>query len=132
MSVVRPSEAPFAALPEYPFSPRYLDVDGMRLHYLDEGRGAPVLLHGEPTWSYLYRRVVPRVVAAGARAVAPDYLGFGRSDKWTEDARYTYAGHVATIERPSAGARSWSTTGAAPSGSVSLCAIPSGWRGWSS
>ncbi|MBI3454490.1 MAG: alpha/beta fold hydrolase [Candidatus Rokubacteria bacterium] len=100
MSVVRTPDERFRELPDYPYAPHYLDVDGMRLHYLDEGRGAPVLLlHGEPTWSFLYRVVVPHVVRAGARAVAPDYLGFGKSDKWTEEDRYSYAMHVATIER---------------------------------
>lgn len=100
MPVVRTPEARFHDLPDYPFAPRYLDVDGMRLHYVDEGSGAPVLLlHGEPTWSYLYRAVIPHVVGADARAVAPDYLGFGKSDKWTEDARYALAMHVAAIER---------------------------------
>lgn len=100
MPVVRAPDERFRDLPGYPFASRYLEVDGMRLHYVDEGRGAPVLLlHGEPTWSYLYRTVIPHVVGAGARAVAPDYLGFGRSDKWTEDGPYSYAMHVATIER---------------------------------
>jgi haloalkane dehalogenase len=90
----------FLDLPDYPFAARWLDVDGLRLHYVDEGRGVPVLLlHGEPTWSYLYRRVIPHVVARGARGLAPDYLGFGKSDKWTEDGRYSYAMHVAAIER---------------------------------
>jgi haloalkane dehalogenase len=99
-AIARTPEARFADLPDYPFSPRWLDVDGLRLHYVDEGRGAPVLLlHGEPTWSYLYRRVIPHVIARGARALAPDYLGFGKSDKWTEDGRYSYAMHVAAIER---------------------------------
>ncbi len=100
MPVARTPEARFDGLPDYPFTPHWLEVDGLRVHYVDEGRGAPVLLlHGEPTWSFLYRAVIPRVVAAGVRAVAPDYLGFGKSDKWTEDARYSYAMHVATIER---------------------------------
>ncbi len=100
MPVVRTPDERFHDVPEFPFPPRYLGFGGMRLHYVDEGRGAPVLLlHGEPTWSFLYRRIIPHVVAAGARAVAPDYLGFGRSDKWTEESRYTYAMHVATIEQ---------------------------------
>jgi haloalkane dehalogenase len=77
---VRTPEARFRDLPDYPFAPHYVDLDGMRLHYVDEGTGAPVLLlHGEPTWSFLYRRVIPPLVRAGARAVAPDYLGFGKS-----------------------------------------------------
>ena len=103
-SVVRTPPERFHGLPDYPFVPHYLEfageLAGMRLHYVDEGRGAPVLLlHGEPTWSFLYRRIIPHVVQAGARAIAADYLGFGRSDKWTEDGRYSYALHVATIER---------------------------------
>ncbi len=99
-SILRTPDARFRDLPDYPWVPHYLDVDGLRLHYLDEGGGAPVLLlHGEPTWSFLYRRIIPHVVSAGARALAPDYLGFGKSDKWTEDHHYTYAMHVATIER---------------------------------
>ena len=100
MLASRTPEGRFTRLPDYPFAPHSLDVGGLRLHYVDEGRGAPVLLlHGEPTWSFLYRRVIPHVVAAGARAVAPDYLGFGKSDKWTDPACYSYAMHVATLER---------------------------------
>jgi haloalkane dehalogenase len=99
-AVVRTPDPRFQGLSDYPFAPRYLDFDGMRLHRVDEGRGAPVLLlHGEPTWSYLYRAVIPRVVAARARAIAPDLFGFGRSDKWTDDGRYSYAMHVASMER---------------------------------
>jgi len=98
--VVRTPEARFRDLPDYPFAPRWLDLDGMRMHRVDEGAGPPVLLlHGEPTWSFLYRRVIPHVVRAGARVIAPDYLGFGKSDKWTDDARYSYAMHVRTVER---------------------------------
>ena len=82
MSVVRTPDERFRDLPEYSFTPHYLDVDGLRLHYVDEGQGAPVLLlHGEPTWSFLYRRIIPHVVGSGARAIAPDYLGFGTSDR---------------------------------------------------
>jgi haloalkane dehalogenase len=99
-AVVRTPDARFQGLLDYPFAPRYLDIDGMRLHRVDEGRGAPVLmLHGEPTWSYLYRAVIPRVATAGARAIAPDLFGFGKSDKWTDDGQYSYAMHVATVER---------------------------------
>jgi haloalkane dehalogenase len=99
--VVRPPDDRFRDLPEYPFAPHYLDLaDGLRLHYVDVGRGAPVLLlHGEPTWSFLYRRVIPPLMAAGWRAVAPDYVGFGKSDKWTEESRYSLAAHVAAIEQ---------------------------------
>jgi len=89
----------FDGLPGYAFSPRYLDYDGLRLHYLDEGEGPPVLLlHGEPTWAYLYRKVIPELTPT-CRAVAPDYLGFGRSDKPLRLEDYTYDLHVDTIRR---------------------------------
>ena len=89
----------FDHLPGYPFSPHYIEQDGLRLHYLDEGKGEPVLLlHGEPTWSYLYRRVIPPV-AGVARAIAPDYFGFGRSDKPLEIEDYSYEFHTRSIER---------------------------------
>jgi len=92
-----PDEA-FASLPDYPFAPHWLDHDGLRMHYLDEGAGDPVLLlHGEPTWSYLWRKVAPAVVAAGRRAVAPDLLGFGRSDKPTDPGWYSYDRHVESV-----------------------------------
>ncbi len=86
-------------LPGYSFAPNYLEQDGLRMHYLDEGTGNPVLLlHGEPTWSYLYRKVIP-AVSGVARAVAPDYFGFGRSDKPVDREWYSYDGHYASIER---------------------------------
>jgi haloalkane dehalogenase len=89
----------FEGLPGYPFAPHYLEHDGLRLHYLDEGSGPPVLLlHGEPTWSYLYRTIVPELTPT-CRAVAPDYLGFGRSDKPLRVEDYTYDLHVASVER---------------------------------
>jgi haloalkane dehalogenase len=89
----------FDGLPGYPFAPHYLEHDGLRVHYLDEGSGPPVLLlHGEPTWSYLYRTVIPELVPT-ARAVAPDYLGFGRSDKPLRREDYSYDLHVATVRR---------------------------------
>jgi pimeloyl-ACP methyl ester carboxylesterase len=93
---MRTPEARFAGLPGYPWQPRYLEWRGLRAHYLDEGdRAAPVLLalHGEPTWSYLYRRMIPPFLAAGWRVVAPDFIGFGRSDKPVEDAFYTFEMH---------------------------------------
>jgi haloalkane dehalogenase len=103
MRSLRTPDARFASLPGYPFAPHYTEVpDGeggaLRIHHLDEGpRGAtPVLLmHGQPTWSYLYRKMVPPLVAAGHRVVAPDLVGFGRSDKPSEESDYTYARHVA-------------------------------------
>ena len=97
MKAFRTPEAAFAGLPGYGFAPQYFDFDGMRMHYLDEGSGDPVLLlHGEPTWSYLYRKMVTPL-AARFRVVAPDYLGFGRSDKPLEVADYTYDLHVRSI-----------------------------------
>ena len=93
----------FAGLPDYPFAPHWLDVDGLRLHYLDEGAGDPVLLlHGEPTWSFLWRRLIPRL-AGRRRVIAPDLLGFGRSDKPTDSGWYSYDRHVETVERLVAG-----------------------------
>ena len=81
-----------------PYRPNYLDWDGLRLHYLDEGRGAPVMLfHGEPTWSYLYRKVAAVLITAGYRVVAADLPGFGRSDKPVDPAFYTYNRHVAAM-----------------------------------
>jgi len=89
----------FRDLPDYPFAPHYARVDGARMHYVDEGRGAPVLLlHGEPTWSYLYRKFIPPIVRAGYRTIAPDHVGFGKSDKYIERASYTYDAHFRNLE----------------------------------
>ena len=85
MRILRTDEARFAGLPDYPFSAHYLDVEpGLRMHYVDEGpaHAAPVvMLHGEPSWSYLYRHMIPLVAEAGHRVLAPDLIGFGQSDK---------------------------------------------------
>ncbi len=101
MNILRTPESRFAALPDYPFVPHYHEVaPGLRLHYVDEGPrdAAPVLmLHGEPTWSYLYRNMIPPVAAAGVRVLAPDLIGFGKSDKPSERSDYSYAGQVAWI-----------------------------------
>ena len=97
MRVLRTPDSRFADLPGYPFAPHYVEVDGLRMHYLDEGPedAAPVLLlHGEPTWSYLYRKMIPALVDAGHRVVAPDLVGFGRSDKPSDRSDYTYQRHV--------------------------------------
>jgi len=97
MEVLRTPDERFASLPAYPFAPHYAQVDGLRLHYLDEGpRNGPValLLHGEPSWSYLYRKLVPILADAGLRAVAPDLVGFGRSDKPARREDYTYQRHI--------------------------------------
>jgi haloalkane dehalogenase len=89
----------FAALPGYDFEPHYVEQDGLRMHYLDEGNGPPVLLlHGEPTWSYLYRTIIPELTPT-ARAIAPDYFGFGRSDKPLRVEDYSYDFHVRSIAR---------------------------------
>ena len=99
MTAYRTPDERFEALPAYPFQPNYVEQDGLRMHYVDEGRGDPVLLfHGEPTWSFLYRRVIPPL-ARVARALAPDYFGFGRSDKPVERDWYSYDSHYASIER---------------------------------
>lgn len=102
MDVIRTPESRFVNLPGYPFEAHYLDVtatgsDPVRMHYVDEGPrdGRPVvLLHGEPTWSYLYRTMIPPLVGAGYRVLAPDLIGFGKSDKPTRMSDYTYLRHV--------------------------------------
>ena len=97
--MLRTPDEPFADLPGFPFSPRYVELpDGLRMHYVDEGprdAEAVLLLHGQPTWSYLYRTVIERLVAHGLRAVAPDLVGFGRSDKPAARTAYSVRGHVA-------------------------------------
>ncbi len=101
MNVQRTPEERFANLPDYPFAPHYLDVGNLRMHYLDEspsGRNLVLLLHGEPSWSYLYRKMIPGLVAAGHRVVAPDLIGFGKSDKPSDPAAYTYAAHMSWLE----------------------------------
>jgi haloalkane dehalogenase len=95
--VYRTPDERFAALPAFPFEPHYLDQDGLRMHYVDEGDGDPVLcLHGEPTWSFLYRKMIPGLSRV-ARVVAPDYFGFGRSDKPLDKDWYTFDRHYASI-----------------------------------
>lgn len=102
MRSLRTPDDRFADLPDFPFEPHYHDIDDteggtLRVHYLDEGPSdaAPVLLlHGEPSWSFLYRHMIPVLTAAGNRVVVPDLVGFGRSDKPTETTDYTYARHV--------------------------------------
>lgn len=91
----------FNNLKDYPFSPHYVEIDGLRMHYVDEGPGnaSPVLLlHGEPTWSYLYRKIIPHIASAGFRAIAPDLIGFGKSDKPIHREDYTYQRHVDWIK----------------------------------
>ena len=93
MDVIRTPDGRFDNLPDFPFAPHYVEVNGLRLHYLDEGEGEVVLcLHGEPSWSYLYRKMIPPL-AAKHRVVAPDLVGFGRSDKYTDPAAYSFQMH---------------------------------------
>ena len=102
MEFLRTPDERFANLPDYPFAPHYVQVDdteggSLRMHYLDEGPAdAPVvlMLHGEPSWSYLYRKMIPIVTAAGYRVIVPDLIGFGKSDKPTVRTDYTYQRHV--------------------------------------
>ena len=98
MDVFRTPDERFENLPDYAFEPHYADVgEGLRMHYVDEGPrdGSVVLmLHGEPSWSYLYRHMIPVFAEAGHRALAPDLIGFGRSDKPTSQSDYTYQRHV--------------------------------------
>lgn len=100
-SILRTLDERFTNLPHFPFVPHYVDdlpgYEGIRVHYLDEGPPAAgdvfLCLHGEPTWSYLYRKMIPVFVAAGHRAVAPDFIGFGRSDKPADESVYTFTFH---------------------------------------
>jgi haloalkane dehalogenase len=99
VEVYRTPDERFERLPDFPFTPRYLEQDGLRMHYVEEGEGDPILLlHGEPTWSFLYRKLVPSLRRAG-RVLAPDYFGFGRSDKPVERGWYSYDAHYRSIER---------------------------------
>jgi haloalkane dehalogenase len=99
VEVYRTPDERFAGLPGYAFEPRYVEQDGLRMHYVDEGSGAPILLlHGEPTWAFLYRKMIPTLAGVG-RVVAPDYFGFGRSDKPTRIEEYSYDFHYSSIER---------------------------------
>jgi len=105
--VLRTPDTRFGDLPGFPFLPHYVeDLPGyerIRIHYVDEGPGKAdhifLCLHGEPTWSYLYRKMIPVFVAAGHRVIAPDFIGFGRSDKLVEDSRYTFTFHREMIKR---------------------------------
>ena len=103
--VLRTPDERFIDLVDYPFSPHYIDdlsgYEGLRMHYIDEGpRNAEnvfLCLHGEPTWSYLYRKMIPVFTANGQRSVAPDFFGFGRSDKPAQDERYQFDFHRGSL-----------------------------------
>ena len=111
--VLRTPDERFNALPGYGFSPHYLQHQGLRVHYLDEGRHdasvTALCLHGNPTWSYLYRKMIPVFSAAGLRVVAPDLIGFGRSDKPLDEAAHTFDLHrgmlLALVEGKRRGAK---------------------------
>ncbi|MCY3910462.1 MAG: haloalkane dehalogenase [bacterium] len=101
IAYVRTPEERFAGINDYSYEPRYVGIDGLRMAYVmgePDGAGSDtatiLLLHGEPTWGYLYRKMIPPLVAAGYRTVVPDLIGFGRSDKPVERSAYTYEGHV--------------------------------------
>jgi haloalkane dehalogenase len=95
VDAIRTPDEDLEGLSGYPWDSRYREVDGLRLAHLDEGEGKPVVFfHGEPTWSYLWRKVIPPVRDAGYRCIASDYAGFGRSDKPTDLGWYTYDRHV--------------------------------------
>lgn len=97
MLLLRTPDERFENLPDFPFEPRYVDINGARVHYVDEGEGETILcLHGEPTWSFLYRKMIP-VLSSGHRVVAMDFIGFGRSDKFSDQADYTFDMHRSTI-----------------------------------
>jgi haloalkane dehalogenase len=95
MNALRTPDHRFEGLPDFPWAPRYTEIEGLRMAHVEDGSGPPVLmLHGEPSWSFLYRRMIPGVAAAGLRAIAPDLIGFGRSDKPAALADYSYQRHV--------------------------------------
>ena len=98
MEIFRTPDDRFEDLPAFPFGPHYADVGGLRMHYVDEGEGSPVVcFHGEPSWSYLYRHMLPPLVEAGHRVVCPDLAGFGRSDKPTDFGWYSYDRHCEQV-----------------------------------
>ncbi len=97
MPLLRTPGGRFENLPDFPFEPHYIEINGARVHYVDEGSGETILcLHGEPTWSYLYRKMIP-ILAAGHRVIAMDFIGFGRSDKFSDSEDYTFQMHSGTL-----------------------------------
>ena len=97
MPVIRTPDERFSNLPDFPFVPHYVEVNGLRVHYVDEGEGEIILcLHGEPSWSFLYRKMIPPL-AANHRVIAMDFIGFGKSDKFTERQAYSFQMHHDTL-----------------------------------
>lgn len=100
--IFRTPDARFTNLPEYNFDPSYVEIDGLRMHYIDAGNAngeVVLMLHGEPSWAFLYRKMIPPVADAGHRVIVPDLIGFGRSDKPAAIATHTYAYHVEKITK---------------------------------
>lgn len=97
MPIIRTPDARFNNLPDFNYPPHYVEVNGLRMHYVEAGTGDPILcLHGEPTWSFLYRKMIPPLTQVG-RVIAPDLIGFGRSDKYTEINDYSYQMHFDSL-----------------------------------
>ena len=97
MTILRTPDERFEKLPDFPFAPHYIDINGIRIHYVDEGKGEVILcLHGEPSWSFLYRKMIPPL-AAQYRVVAMDFVGFGRSDKYADLEDYSFQMHRDTL-----------------------------------
>ena len=95
--MIRTPESHFVGLPQFPYKPHYMEINAGRLHYLDEGSGEVILcLHGEPSWSYLYRKMIP-ILSKNYRVIAPDFFGFGRSDKFTKQKNYSFNMHYQTL-----------------------------------
>src|SRR5215469_1830458 len=95
--ILRTPDNHFASLPNFPYPARYVDLPNLRVHYVEAGppeADPVVLMHGEPSWSFLYRKLIPIIAGAGYRVIAPDLVGFGRSDKPVERGAYTYQRHV--------------------------------------
>jgi haloalkane dehalogenase len=98
MNIIRTPEERFQNLPDYPYQPNYVSINGARVHYIDEGEGEVILcLHGEPTWSYLYRKMIP-ILAKNNRVIALDFIGFGKSDKFADKEDYSFQMHVDTLK----------------------------------
>src|SRR5690348_4982799 len=94
MNILRTPDDRFENLPEFPYTPHYVHIKDLRIHYVDEGQGSNIVcLHGEPTWSFVYRKII-NALSPGHRVIAPDFLGFGRSDKPAETADHTLRLHV--------------------------------------
>jgi haloalkane dehalogenase len=98
MNIIRTPEERFQNLSDYPYQPNYVSINGARVHYIDEGEGEVILcLHGEPTWSYLYRKMIP-ILAKNNRVIALDFIGFGKSDKFADKEDYSFQMHVDTLK----------------------------------